>query len=144
MSIWVWPSADYNGTGVSDNDPGHYFGKKPFTPTPGLDIEKLVNGVDADEAPGPFVPVGSLVTFTYIVTNTGNVTLSNIMVADNVLGTICTIATLAPGKSFPCTKTAAALAGTRSNIGKAAAWYGNPKAGGIKVSDSDWGHYTGQ
>ena len=32
-----------------------------------IDIEKLVNGDPADTAPGPIVPVGSTVTFTYII-----------------------------------------------------------------------------
>ena len=32
---------------------------------PLIDIQKLVNGVDADTAPGVTVPVGSTVTFTY-------------------------------------------------------------------------------
>ena len=36
---------------------------------------KLANGPDTDTPPGPHVPVGSTVTFTYVVTNTGNVPL---------------------------------------------------------------------
>ncbi len=35
---------------------------------PNFNIEKFVNGVDADTAPGVVVPVGSTVTFTYLVT----------------------------------------------------------------------------
>jgi len=40
-----------------------------------VDIEKFVNGVDADTAPGIFVPVGSIVTFTYTLENFGLETL---------------------------------------------------------------------
>ena len=36
----------------------------------GLTIEKLVNGNIADTAPGVLVPVGSILTFTYVVTAT--------------------------------------------------------------------------
>jgi len=36
-----------------------------------VSIEELVNGQEADAAPGVTVPVGSVVTFTYQVTNTG-------------------------------------------------------------------------
>ena len=35
---------------------------------PQFNVEKLVNGVDADTAPGVIVPVGSPVTFTYQLT----------------------------------------------------------------------------
>ena len=65
-------SARVTGTGrrhcdrVSDTDPANYFGV-----TPGINIEKLVNGHDADTPTGPILPVGSTATFTYIVTNTG-------------------------------------------------------------------------
>jgi uncharacterized repeat protein (TIGR01451 family) len=50
---------------------------------PGLAIVKLTNGTDNDTAPGPFVPLNSTVTFTYQVTNTGNVPLSNVTVTDD-------------------------------------------------------------
>src|SRR4029079_6479930 len=71
------------GTGVTDNNPGNYFGDAP-----GIQIVKFVNGQDADSPTGPNVPVGSTVTFTYVVTNTGNVPLANVAVTDDKLGTI--------------------------------------------------------
>jgi large repetitive protein len=40
-----------------------------------INVVKFVNGQDADSPTGPHVPVGSTVTFTYVVTNTGDVTL---------------------------------------------------------------------
>jgi hypothetical protein len=137
-------SGSYNGTGVSDSDPGNYFGKEKFVPKPGLDLEKLVNGEDADTGPGPNVAVGSPVTFTYIVTNTGNVPLFNIMVADNMIGIICKIASLPVGASYTCTATRPAIAGQYMNLGKAGAYYGDPKAGGILVQDIDRGYYFGK
>ena len=48
-----------------------------------FNLEKLVNGVEADVAPGPNVLVGSLVTFSYILTNTGAAPISSVTVTDN-------------------------------------------------------------
>jgi hypothetical protein len=50
---------------------------------PGIHIEKATNGEDADNPTGPVVPVGSTVTFTYDVSNTGNVPLANVIVTDD-------------------------------------------------------------
>jgi hypothetical protein len=44
---------------------------------------QLTNGTDNNSAPGAFVPVGSTVTFTYVVTNPGDVPLSGVTVRDN-------------------------------------------------------------
>jgi len=52
-------------------------------PAPSIDIQKATNGSDADAPPGPAVPIGSAVAWTYLVTNTGNDTLSTIVVTDN-------------------------------------------------------------
>ena len=51
-----------------------------------LDIEKLTNGVDADLPPGPSVRVGDPVTWTYLVSSTGVVSLTSIVVTDSVTG----------------------------------------------------------
>jgi large repetitive protein len=66
------------GQTPSDDDPSHYFGVQSA-----IHIEKLTNGVDADTPTGPLVPVGSTVTWTYLVTNPGNVPLSNVVVRDD-------------------------------------------------------------
>jgi uncharacterized repeat protein (TIGR01451 family) len=63
---------------------------------PGIDIEKTVS----DDT----VPVGTTVTYTYVVTNTGDVTLFDITVDDDVLGHIGDIAELEPGHSATLTK----------------------------------------
>ncbi|MFA0822905.1 MAG: SdrD B-like domain-containing protein, partial [Methanomethylovorans sp.] len=68
-------SADYSGTPVNDSDPSHYFGANSS-----VDIEKYTNGEDADDPTGPFIPIGSTVTWTYDVTNNGNVNLTNVAV----------------------------------------------------------------
>ena len=47
-------------------------------PVPDIDIEKATNGEDADTPTGPEIPVGGAVEWTYVVTNTGNVDLTNV------------------------------------------------------------------
>ena len=60
---------------------GYNFGE--LTSAPAIAIIKYTNGQDADEAPGPVVQVGSAVTWTYEVTNKGNVPLSAVKVTDD-------------------------------------------------------------
>ncbi len=50
---------------------------------PGIDIEKATNGDDADTETGPSITVDDTVTWTYVVTNTGDFPLSNIVVTDD-------------------------------------------------------------
>jgi uncharacterized repeat protein (TIGR01451 family) len=90
---------------------------------PNIDIVKTP---DADKVLG-----GTDVTYTYTVTNTGDVELTNISVDDDVYGHICDIPSLAPGDSTSCTHTAAINADV-TNIGTA---IGNHQLG--TVSDSD-------
>ncbi len=51
--------------------------------------------------------VGQIITYGYVVTNTGNVTLSTVTLTDDKLGVIagCAAATLAPGASTTCSAT---------------------------------------
>src|SRR5207247_2325158 len=69
---------NFQGTMVSDDDPGSY----SVTGAPAIHLEKLVNGQADTEGNGPVVLAGSTVTYTYNVSNTGNVPLSNIQVSD--------------------------------------------------------------
>ncbi|WP_419194230.1 SdrD B-like domain-containing protein [Novipirellula herctigrandis] len=65
--------ATVDADGAWDSDPSHYVNPAPQPPgIPGIDIEKLTNGIDADtsEAAVEIAP-GSPVTWTYVVTNTG-------------------------------------------------------------------------
>jgi uncharacterized repeat protein (TIGR01451 family) len=64
--------------------------------SPAIDIVKTV-----DEE---IVPIGTTVTFTYVVTNTGDTTLYDISVDDDILGHIGDIAVLEPGDSAELTK----------------------------------------
>ncbi|MAE63295.1 MAG: hypothetical protein CMJ18_03410, partial [Phycisphaeraceae bacterium] len=72
--------------GASDHDLSHYCNPDTPDPDPGIDIEKLTNGVDADtEADAPLIAPGDLVTWTYKVTNTGNVAfgIADVVVTDD-------------------------------------------------------------
>lgn len=64
---------------------------------PAIQVVKTVDNA----TPG----VGQTVTFTYVVTNTGDTTLFNVTVVDDQLGPIGTVAELAAGASSTLTKT---------------------------------------
>ncbi len=53
---------------------------------PAINIEKLTNGFDADNPTGPQIEVGDDVVWAYIVTNNGDIPLSNVVVTDNIAG----------------------------------------------------------
>ena len=63
---------------ASDNDPSNHFGV-----VIGINVEKSTEGEDADTPTGPIVEAGSPITFDYVVTNTGNVALANVVVSDD-------------------------------------------------------------
>ena len=54
-----------------------------FAQAPAIQVVKLTNGTDNNSPPGPTVPVGSTVTFTYVVTNPGVGALSGVTVRDD-------------------------------------------------------------
>ena len=55
----------------------------------------------------PSYTLGDTITYSYKVTNTGNVTINAVSVSDDKLGAItaCTATSLAPGGSMTCTAT---------------------------------------
>ena len=123
---------------VEASDPSHYFGVAP-----GIDIEKATNDVDADSAPGPFIPVGGDVEWTYVVHNTGNETLTNVVVTDDVLGDItgaceAAIEPLDPDETATCTVQGTAELGPYANTATVTA-----DAENGPVQDSDGSHYFG-
>ena len=124
------------GPDVTDSDPDHYFGSAPS-----IDIVKLTNGTDNDTPPGVYIPVGSTVTWTYQVTNTGNVTLTDVAVTDNKgVAVSCPKTTLAAGESMTCTASGTAQAGQYTNLGTVT---GKPPVGN-DVTDSNPDNYFGQ
>ncbi len=126
--------ADSSAGEVCDSDPSHYFGADP-----GIDIEKATNGEDADNPPGPSVAPGSTVTWTYLVTNTGNVALTNVQVSDDQGVTVaCPRDELDVNESMTCMGQGTAVAGQYANIGTAC---GDSVVG--QTCDDDPSHYNG-
>lgn len=97
----ITASVDYHGETITHSEIAYAFGKAA---EPGVDIQKYVSfneGVtwfDADTAPGPQYDPSTAINpqFKFVVTNTGNVTLTDLSVDDNVFGNIDTLSTLAP------------------------------------------------
>ena len=133
-----------SGAPVTASNPANYFGDAPA-----IQIVKFVNGQDADSPTGPQVAVGSTVTFTYVVTNKGNVALANVAVADDKLGPIASFTgdTNSNGlldltETWTYTATATALAGQQTNVGTVTAQDANSPPGAT-VSASNPAHYFG-
>ena len=120
---------DPNGTEVIATD----VVDTPLAPDPSILLEKV-----ADTA-GP-VAAGDQVTFSFTVTNTGNVTLTNVRVIDPMVGTVtCATTTLAPGESTTCTAapyTVTAKDVRNGSIVNQATARGNG-GGGAEVSSQD-------
>jgi hypothetical protein len=109
-------------------------------PIPEITVEKLTNGHDADDAPGPSIAPGEAITWTYIVTNTGSVDLTDITLEDDQEGSVgCPRNALVPQESMTCTVNAIATAGEYTNLATASALYET-----VVVSDTDRSHYRGQ
>jgi uncharacterized repeat protein (TIGR01451 family) len=86
----------------------------------GITVEKATNGVDADDiADVPVVGVGDLVTWAYVVTNTGPADLVNVAVTDDIEGPVCVIESLEVNASATCTSTGTAGVGTYRNLATA-------------------------
>ncbi|WP_340818548.1 hypothetical protein [Methanolobus sp. WCC4] len=134
-------TGDYGDITVTDVDPSHYFGE-----CPDIDIEKATNGEDADTGPGPGIPEGDAVTWTYVVTNTGNVPLSNIVVTDNqsVIAVFQGGDTNADGildltETWTYEAEGTAECGQYANLGTVTGDYGD-----VTVTDADPSHYFGE
>jgi hypothetical protein len=105
--------------GSSVTDPSHYCNPAQ----PGIALLKLTNGFDANNPNGADVPQltpGQRVTWTYIITNTGNVTFTqaSVVVTDSQLGITPTLVIssdvggdrlLSPRESWTYTATGTAL-----------------------------------
>ncbi len=113
---------------------------------PAITIEKQVSvdggttWLDADTPPGPSIAVPGTVKYRVIVTNTGNVPLTNVAVTDNTTLVFSGVATsLAVGASSTSNITStAALVGLHSDTATVNALFGT-----IPVTASDAANYTG-
>jgi uncharacterized repeat protein (TIGR01451 family) len=85
---------DPNGTDVTSTDST----STPIESTPSIDLVKQVDAVGS--------AAGDTIEYSFLVTNTGNVTLSDIVIDDPLVGPVsCLLTTLAPGDSMTCTAT---------------------------------------
>ncbi|MBP9019510.1 MAG: THxN family PEP-CTERM protein, partial [Bacteroidales bacterium] len=122
-----------------------------LVPEPAISIIKETSAdnttwYDANEEPGPYIPVGNTVYWHYIVQNTGNVSLSNITVTDDngTPGdtsddfTVSSGISLDSGGSTTVTSSGVATGGQYGNVGTATGYYE-----GTAYTDSDSSHYYG-
>jgi len=79
---------------VTDDDSETVIGEQ----SPGLVVTKTAS-------PATYSAVGDVITYTIVVENTGNVTVSNVAVSDPLTGLNAMIASLAPGASETYTQT---------------------------------------
>ncbi len=146
---------DFDGAGgFIDTDRSHYTPVAPFAAAPGIDIQSLVNGIDADASPGPYIAEGAPLTWTYVVTNTGNVPLTDIAITNGVGAAVeCAAQStglagpLPPGASITCTSTvpaAPSAAGPQSETGAVTADAIDPTTGSTltRLEDQDPLTYT--
>ena len=129
---------------------------------PAIDIEKHTNGVDADNPTGPEIPAGSLVTWTYTVTNTGPHELFGVSVVDDNgtpgdtaddFSPVCSwpgaAGYLAAYGSVDCTAQGIAVEGQYGNIAEVVGNTCQPDVVSvnvvecIEVMDDDPSHYIG-
>ena len=142
-AVPVDSNGDPLGERVTDEDPSNYTG---VPNTPGITVEKTTQGQDADTAPGPRLAPGSVVTWTYVITNTGDVALGSVGLNDDVEGGIsCPKTTLVPGESMTCTTSGTVIEGQYTNTATVSGTPldadGNPT--GNPIGDTDPSHYEG-
>ncbi len=128
----------FNGETVSDQNPAFYTGVEAV---PEISIKKYVspdNGAtwfDANTPPGPTIPADTLPQFKFVVTNTGNVALTNIAINDSVYGLIALLAGLAAGSSAEFISIKPQQAGAHENIATVTAVFNTDT---LTASDNAW------
>jgi uncharacterized repeat protein (TIGR01451 family) len=112
-----------------------------------VDIEKATNGEDADDPTGPIVQVGSTVTWTYVVTNPGDIPLQDVVVTDDQGvtpvfqgGDTDGDNALDPDETWTYQATGTAVLGQYANVGTVDAM-ASFEDEGIPVTDVDPSHY---
>ena len=105
--------ADSGEPAPAAHDSAHYTGVEPL-----LSLEKSVNGSTADSAAEPVhLDVGTPVTFTFRVENTGTETVGAITLSDGATAVACPRVELGPGETMDCDPMAgAAAAGHHTNV----------------------------
>ena len=120
----------------ADRDESFYFGLREGR---GVAIRKLTNGEHVTQAPGPSIPVGSPVTWTYVITNASPFTFTSLSVTDDQGVTVaCPRELPPPGASITCTGSGTAVVGQYHNVGTVTA-----TAAGNEFTDQDDSFYLG-
>ncbi len=129
----------------TDTDAANYFGSDPE-----IDVEKYVSidggvtWVDADSVTGPYLNGATVAPqFKIVVTNTGNVPLTNVDVTDSVYGTISLDGTLAVGASAEYFVTGTWAAGQHTNVATASGEYTDDNGNTEPDTDTDAANYYG-
>lgn len=141
-SIATVVASSFDGiTSYQDSDSSYYTTPPAIVITPGVAIETMINGIDADVAPGPHIQEGETVTWSYVVSNTGNVALSDIQVTNTAgidvdcgSGSSIIVGPLDPGASQTCTSVGpapAAGSGVQQGTGLASAVAIHPQTGAL-------------
>jgi hypothetical protein len=127
---------------ITAEDASSYYGAAPA-----VALQKLTNGVVAPLPPGPRIIAGLSVTWRYVITNTGNITLTSVIVSDDN-GTptvssddvaVCEVTDLGPGQVAECEHSGGAILGPYANVGRVIAI---PLVGD-EVLDTASAHYLG-
>jgi LPXTG-motif cell wall-anchored protein len=110
-NIGTATASSIDGT-VDADDRATYVGVSPA-----IGVVKRINGITApDGSAPPTITIGDPITFTYTVTNTGDVALDDLDVHDDVLGDIsCPQTTLGLGESIVCSAADVAQNGAHRN-----------------------------
>jgi protocatechuate 3,4-dioxygenase beta subunit len=85
---------------------------------PQIRVTALVNGNRAPASPGPSFTTNSMIALTYVISNSGNAPLVDIVLTDSVLGNItniCPFNQLAEGTQMTCTTTRLVSPGLNSH-----------------------------
>lgn len=137
LSAWKDGTSDHS---QHEGDVEAVEGVCPDDPNPSIDINKTTVGGAGTPGDGVEITVGDTVTWSYLITNTGNVPLTGIAVSDDQGVTVtCPAAEMLPAETMTCTATGTAVLGAYSNIGSVT---GSPPKGS-DVTDTDSSSYTG-
>lgn len=121
VGIGVAQRGQYSNTGtasgiafaeyeVEDDDVSHYFGADPS-----IFLEIQTNGINAENPPGPPIKVGDPITWSYKISNEGNVRIYDLLLIDDRAGVVQCPNEIMPSDTITCTKTGEAKEGQYQN-----------------------------
>jgi hypothetical protein len=122
----------------TDSDNSHYFGADPS-----IDIDKTTSDDYGNEGDYIGIIPGEEVTWNYYITNTGNVTLTDVELVDDQLGPIGIIGTFNPGELVTFIATSTTQAGMYENTGTTSCTYTDDLGNSLTFAESDDSAYFG-